>query len=169
MEQLGINPTLLITQVINFLILLFLLSKFVYKPILRMLAERKDRIEKGLELTRKMEEEQIRLNERKQLLLQEARSQANTIINEAERRGEEEKEAIINDARKEAQRAIEEGFAVLAAKQEEQEKRLRKEIGSLVIRLTERLLSETMDEKMQKKIVENQLQLLQKVDVKQIH
>ena len=54
MEKLGIEPILLLTQVINFTILVVVLTKFLYKPILKMLDERKKKIEEGLTLSREM-------------------------------------------------------------------------------------------------------------------
>ena len=47
-ESFGIQPTLLLAQIVNFLIILFLLQKFFYKPIFKMFEDRKKRIEESL-------------------------------------------------------------------------------------------------------------------------
>lgn len=47
MEQLGIEPQLLLAQLVNFLIILFVLSKLLYKPILGMIEKRKKEIAEG--------------------------------------------------------------------------------------------------------------------------
>src|SRR3989344_2654121 len=51
LKSFGIQPTLLLAQIVNFLIILFLLSKFFYKPIIRMLEDRKKRIDQSLTKT----------------------------------------------------------------------------------------------------------------------
>ncbi len=165
MEQLGINPKLLLEQIVNILILLVILSKFVYRPMLKMMSERESRIKKGLALTQKMEDEQEKLKQQKKLLLEEARNQASILIQEAQKQGLEEKESILAQAHQDAKRAIEDGLAVLNAKQEEQEQKLRREIGDLVIELTERLLTTRIDSKMQKKILEQQLMELERTNL----
>lgn len=48
MEALGIDPKLFIGQIINFLILLFILTKFAYKPIVKLLDDRRQKIADGL-------------------------------------------------------------------------------------------------------------------------
>ena len=47
-EQLGLDWKLLLSQAVNFLLLLFLLRKFAYLPLLKILKERRARIEEGL-------------------------------------------------------------------------------------------------------------------------
>ena len=49
MGELGINLPGLITQLISFSILLFLISKFLYKPVVKLLDERAEKIKKGLD------------------------------------------------------------------------------------------------------------------------
>ena len=48
MDALGITPTLLIAQIVNFGILVFLLRQFLYTPILNMLAQRKEKIAQSM-------------------------------------------------------------------------------------------------------------------------
>ena len=54
MDKLGIEPVMLLTQVINFLVLVILLTKFLYKPILKLIDERRKKIEEGLQLAQEM-------------------------------------------------------------------------------------------------------------------
>ena len=48
LSNLGINGKLLLAQIVNFFILLYILKRFAYKPILKVLDDRKEKIEKGL-------------------------------------------------------------------------------------------------------------------------
>src|SRR3989338_9157846 len=54
MDKIGVEPVALLTQIINFLLMVLILSKILYKPILKMLDERKKKIEEGLKYTAKM-------------------------------------------------------------------------------------------------------------------
>ncbi len=49
MDALGINGPFLIAQIVNFVLLLLLLRAFLYKPVLKMLESRKQRIAEGLQ------------------------------------------------------------------------------------------------------------------------
>ena len=57
LRPLGIDPALLIAYAINFVILLILLRLFLYKPVLRMLNERKQKIQESLEQADKVRQE----------------------------------------------------------------------------------------------------------------
>jgi F-type H+-transporting ATPase subunit b len=61
MDKLGIDPKLLLAQLVNFTIIMLLLKKFLYKPILDMLEKRKKEIAEGVALTAKMREEEEKL------------------------------------------------------------------------------------------------------------
>ena len=57
LEKLGLEPHILLAQIINFLILIFVLRRFLYKPLIKFLDKRKDIIEKGLNDAQKAKEE----------------------------------------------------------------------------------------------------------------
>ena len=57
MEKLGINVTWLLAQLINFGLLLFILWRFAYKPVLGMLAARKQKIQESLEYADKVKQD----------------------------------------------------------------------------------------------------------------
>ena len=48
LKNLGFDPVMLAAQIVNFLIILYLLKRFLYKPILEMLKKREDSIKEGL-------------------------------------------------------------------------------------------------------------------------
>lgn len=93
-DTFGIQPILLLAQIVNFLILLFLLNKFLYKPILKTLQNRQHQIAESLKNA-----EQIELNLQKseddrlkklqkatdeaKEIIQDAKEAANQIIDEA--------------------------------------------------------------------------------------
>lgn len=102
LKDFGVQPILLAAQVVNFLILLFILKKFLYKPILKVLEERKKKIEGSLKNAEEIERRLNEITEKEaQALLRSAR-EGEKIIREAG----DEYTRIIEDAKKEYERII---------------------------------------------------------------
>src|SRR3989344_6022272 len=95
-EHFGVNGKLFLAQVVNFILLLYVLRRFAYKPILRVLKVRREEIEKGLRYTDEAEEKLKKVLQEKEIILQETRREALNMVNEAENKGG----AIIQTARK---------------------------------------------------------------------
>lgn len=144
MYLIDINATL-VAQIINFLILLAILAKFAYRPILTALAARRTHIEKSLD---EAEQElalakQLKQESEQQILA--ARVQARSIIDEAIELGEKSREAIV-------QKAIEENTRLLQEAQEEIERnyqqaitRLRAEVAIMAVAAAEKIIEKNLD------------------------
>lgn len=114
-KNFGLDWKLLLAQAVNFFILLFILQRFAYQPILRMLKKRRQEIEKGLEYTRKAEAELKQTDILREQTVNEARAEALAIVTDAEETGKKRKEEVMREANKkmeavvaDAKRAIEE-------------------------------------------------------------
>ena len=90
----GIDWKLLLAQAVNFLILLVVLKKFAYGPILKILKKRKDEIEKGLKFTKEAGERLEQIGEEKEAVLKEARGEALGIVSQAENTAKIRKDEI---------------------------------------------------------------------------
>ena|SRR5579863_5528416 len=93
-DQLGINWQLLLSQAVNFFILLIILRLFVYKPLLAMIKKRTDKIKDGLE---KAEAADVRLKEVDEIAkahLKKADQESIEIIKQTEARAEELKQSL---------------------------------------------------------------------------
>jgi F-type H+-transporting ATPase subunit b len=155
MAALGLNGAFLLAQIVNFFILLFLLKKFVFPPIVNMLDERKKRIAEGLtaaDAARREAEE-----ERKQLMAQiEAeRAEAQQRVAAASAQAERVKEDILAEARQEA-----EAIKTSAIEEAEAEKQrilaeAHKQIAELAMLATERIVRKGLDEKTQHEIIDD--------------
>lgn len=108
MDALGINGAFLIAQIVNFVLLLLILRAFLYKPMLKMLENRKLRIAEGLQAAevarREAEAERAQL----QAQLDSERRDAMERIAAASKRGETLASEIEANARQEAQRIVDE-------------------------------------------------------------
>lgn len=131
LSKLGIDWKLLIAQIINFGILILVLGKFVYRPLLNMLNERQQKIEKGLEEAKKGEAllKQIEAieKERKEATSREVAVMINKAMEEAER--------VKQDIMKEAQAQAEDLLKRAKLQTEEMKANIVKEVKSEVSEL----------------------------------
>lgn len=98
MEQLGINAFQLIAQGINFAILLLVLKRFLYKPVLKLLESRQQQIAasaaRAAEVERKIEE----LESREKDMLMQAKVKADELVKESRREAKKTSQAILAEA-----------------------------------------------------------------------
>lgn len=128
-EKLGIQLPILLAQVVNFAILLFLLQKFLYKPILKMLDERKRKAAQLVEDSKNLQvmEEQVE-EDRKQIL----------------KKAREEAVGILAEARKQAKADSEQLIAKTQAELAQHRKKLEQEMDTRLQQLTEELSQKTV-------------------------
>lgn len=163
MEQLGIEPQLFIAQLVNFLIILFVLSKLLYKPILGMLEKRKKEIAQGLALTEKMREEEEKLKSKEDKLMIEARREARNIVEAGEKEADLVKKDIIGSAQKEAAAIVAKGKADILELRVRMEKDVRKAAVELATAMVRRLLTGVLTPADQHKLLTKHLKELDSV------
>ncbi len=154
MEQLGINPIFLLSQIVNFAILAIGLGVLAYRPVLNVLDKRKERIEKGLEDARLAEEARANAESERQKMLDEARAEAQTIVSQAGERGEEQAATIIAEAREEARRILDNAHKEAEAERDRSLSEMRGQIAGLAIAAANRVIGESLDMQRQMQLVE---------------
>lgn len=161
-KNFGVNPILLVAQIVNFLIILFILKKFMYKPVLDMLKKRENEIKEGLQSA---EEGQKRLEEaleKEKEILSNAESQAEKIISSAKEESEELKKQIEETTRKDTERLIKQAKETINEETRKTEERLIRRIGEIAISLLENSLSGVFGKKEQRIIIKKALTELNK-------
>jgi F-type H+-transporting ATPase subunit b len=103
-EKLGINWGLLIAQIFNVVLLVWLLTRYLYRPVLNMLNERTRRIQESLSETEQVKEQLARANQDYDQKLAQARQEAAAILAQAQDRAKLQEAEIIAQARQEADR-----------------------------------------------------------------
>jgi F-type H+-transporting ATPase subunit b len=162
MEALGIQPVLLLAQLINVGILFFVLKKFLYKPILKMLDKRKAEIEEGLNLTQKMAKEEAKLKERQEELASQAKKDAKAMLDEAKKQGEQEKKQIITDAHKQAQEILAKAQKAAEAAKEQALESVKAEAVQLASQMVVKLAPEVLSDADHHKLIATHIKDLQK-------
>lgn len=155
--SLGINLPLLVVFVVNFIILFVLLRLFLFKPVLKMLDERAERTREAMELAEatKKEFEQARETVEKQI--EKGRQEAQAIIAQAVQVGERLKEESRQEARKQAQAIVDRTRAELEAERDKILGDLRREFVDIAIAAAEKVIKETLDKEKHRKLIEETL------------
>jgi F-type H+-transporting ATPase subunit b len=142
---LGINPVAFMLQLITFLILFFILRKFAFNKIIKLLEERRLTIDKGVDLGREMTAQKQQLDERINQALHEARIESDKIIAAAHH----ESGVIIKQAEETATRKTDAMLSDAHAKIEDDielaQTGLEKELRVLVAEATEAVIGEKLD------------------------
>lgn len=157
-QALGIDVKLLIEQALAFLILVFLLGKFVYPALIKAVDGRRDAIEAGLKEAKESQEAAEKVQEQVGDLLQQARKDADdilarshqdaaTMLSDAEEKARQRAEQIVTDAR-----------AQLAADVRKAREALKTETIQLVAAATEHVIGEKLDERKDAGLIKTALQ-----------
>ena len=160
MEQLlnDFSPGLFIVQTILFLLLIFLMVKFAWKPILNSLNDREEGIKSALDAAENAKKEMENLNADNERLLKEARIEREALLKEAR----EMKDKIISDATHEAQekagKMIEQAQAAIETEKKAAMAELKSHVAGLSIEIAEKVVREELSNKdKQLKLVEDML------------
>ena len=154
MEGLGINLTLLVAQIFNILILFLILGAVAYRPVVKFLDGRREKIAKGLEDARKAEERLANIEKDYQTRMDAARADAQKMVAEMTANAEKNATAIMA-------KADEDAAKIRATAQEEAETErnraladLRSQVVTLSMAAATKLIGESMDEKRQRALVD---------------
>lgn len=162
MDKLGIEPIQLLTQIFNFVVMLVLLTKFLYKPVLRALSERRKKIQEGLAYADKMQEELEKSDKKRQEVIDKAKDEARKIIEESKKSGKLLEAEIVEKAHKEAGAILEKGRKELEMEKTEMERELRGNTVEIAQTWVETVLGDVLSAKNQKEIINRKLKELAK-------
>mgnify|MGYP001109295428 CR=1 FL=1 len=155
---LGLTLPSFIGQLINFLILLGLLTFFGYKPIRKMLDERSNRIKKSMEYAEATKQEYERARVKVEKQISKARDEGQLIVGQSEQAGERIKEEARQEARKEAQAIVDRTREELERERDKAINELRKEFVDTAILAAEKVISETLDKEKHRSLIEKTLE-----------
>jgi F-type H+-transporting ATPase subunit b len=140
--KLGFEPGLFAAQIINFLVLLVIFRLFLYKPILKVLADRKARIAKGIEDAEAAHKALLNATAERDAIIRSAIEDADKIMEETRRMAESLQAEMINRSRREAERIVVEAHDAAVFELE----RTRDEAKKLTIELSRKVLDRILPE-----------------------
>lgn len=154
MERLGISLGFLLFQIFNFTILCILLYAWAYKPILKMLDNRKQKIAQGLEDARVASEARANAEQEAAKILAEAQNKANQVMRDSTDRAEAAALEIRAAAEAEATKEREAALAEVQIERDRMLGDLRSQIAALAIAAAQKLVGESLDEKRQHTLID---------------
>lgn len=162
MEKLGIELPLLLTQIVNFTIMVIVLSKLLYRPILKALADRRKKIEEGLAFAQKARDEEEKLEAHKQKILKLAREEAGKILENAKKEGRQVKEDFLTDGKKEVSCLKTKLEKEMKSRQEEMASDVMSHTVDIAAGMVARLLPDILTDKDQHMVIVKQLNQIAK-------
>ena len=151
----GVQPILLLAQVVNFLVLLFILQKLLYKPILQVLEERKRKIEESLSNAEKIQKELEATEAKRSQVIENAIEEGKKIIAEATQQGAVLMQESQAKAKEEMEEMMNQGMQMIAGEKEKMKSEVKSEVATMIQMSLEKVLGRSLDSKSHQKIVED--------------
>ena len=153
MEALGINLGYLFIQIIAFIVIYVLLTRFVYDPLIATLKDRRTRIQRGLEDSQAAANARMNAEAEAEKILQQARTEAQGIVEEGRGRGEEVAKQVEQGARAEADKIRSDAREAAEEERNTQLAGLRSQVAAISIAVAQQLIGEALDEKKQQALI----------------
>jgi len=158
LDELGIDLPQLLAFVINFFLLLGLLTLVLYKPITRMLDERAGKIKESLDQAERMKAEMAQAEESVKAQIEAGRKEGQAIVAQASQTADRLKEEARAEARKEAEALIARARAEIVTEREESFNQLRREFADLAVLAAEKVIEQSLDKKAHQHLIDKVLQ-----------
>jgi len=152
-----IDWKLLIAQIVNFGIVLFVLWRFALKPLMKVMDKRSQDIVKSLDEAKQIEENLARSEKDRETKIMTAKKDAAKIIEEAREQAGKQGQKIIEEAKGEVQTIVSAAKEQMVQEKKNMILEVKAEVSSLVIATTKKVLSEVVDENIDKQIIEKTL------------
>jgi F-type H+-transporting ATPase subunit b len=153
-EAFGVDIWKLAFQVANFLILLYLLNRFLFKPVLGRLDERSSKISKGLEDAEAAARDREQAKAEREAAVEEARKEAQAMIARANKIADDTRNEILGKAREEAEKVAARARDEIRAEKEQAMAELRGQVADLALAAAGKLVRSEMDGQTQRRLVE---------------
>lgn len=144
-------------EIVVFLVLLYLLSRYVFPPIDKALRSRQQLIARSLSEAEQARREVEEAKKKERADLAEARHQAQEILDRAQKLGEELREELRQKGREEQEAMLTRARAELAQEREKAVTQLRNQVADLVLMATTKVLQEELDPKRQRRLIDEAL------------
>ena len=157
LKSLGVDLTSVVWHAINFLILLLVLQRYMYRPILKMLDDRAAQIRDSLAQADSVRAETARIEAASRGILDEARKQSQELLATANRNSER----IVSEARQvaqqEAERIVERARGEMSREREQAFQELRLEVVDIAVLAASHVIRRSLDDASHRELVREYL------------
>ena len=152
-----LDPGLFVWTIITFLILLTLLSKFAWKPLLNALEKREGEITNSLENAEKARKELERLTTEGDEIIAQARSEAQAIVSEGKKAADQLKDSTLLKAKEEAVTNLEQAKEQIQVEKDKAIAEIKGEVVGLSLSIAEKLVKKNLNEEDNKSLINESL------------
>jgi len=157
-EQLGIEPRFLLINAISFLILLWLLGKFLYGPINQLLQERQEYVRRQREEAERYREEMQQLRDDYEQRIAHIEREARERIQEAVRQAHVARDQLLAEARAEAESLRERALADIEHEKQKALVEIRDQVVDLALLAAGKIIERELDARAHRAMIENLLE-----------
>lgn len=144
---LGIDLKIFLAQLVNFAVVLFVLWKWAYTPLLKLLDARSEKIEKSLKDADEVTKRVASLETERAAVIREAKAEAAKIVEAAQADAEARRVEMVEKSKREVERVVVNGKAALRSEQENMLREARKEMVEIAVAAAHKIFTEGVDEK----------------------
>ena len=157
MSELGVNLPVLIAQIVNFFLLLFVLRLVAYKPLMEMLDKRSQRIKEGLEAADQSKEQVAQAEQQVTDQLAEARQQGQALIAQAQEAASRIEEESHTRASREAEALLERSRSAIQLERDQAIAELRQEFAGITVSAAEKVINQSLDRQAHQRLIDEVL------------
>lgn len=159
---LEVNPGLIVWTIVTFIILLIILKKVAWKPILTALENREKEIADSLNRAEQAKADAQKILEENQASLARAEEESKKVIDQSRVYAENLKEQMLKDSKEQAQKIIDDATAEIERKKNAAFDELKNQIAEISVIAAEKIIKENLDANKNKKIVDKYLSEISK-------
>ena len=159
-----LDPGLFVWTIVTFLLLLTVLSKFAWKPLLKMLKDREDLIRTSLEDAEKAQTELAKLNAEGEKIINKARAEAQTILSGGKAASAKLKDEILNDAKEKAKSIAADATKQIQVEKEKAIAEIKSEVVNLSLSIVEKLIKKNLSAENNKVLIDESLSHVKKYE-----
>ncbi len=152
-----LDPGLFVWTIITFLLLLTVLAKFAWKPLLNILKEREDFIKSSLNDAEKAQQELARLNAEVEAIINKARGEAQSILAQGKAAATKLKDETLNDAKEKANMVIADAEKQIQVQKEKAIAEIKGEVVNLSLSVAEKLIKKNLSADDNKALIDESL------------
>ena len=155
------DPGLFIWTIVTFLVLLALLAKFAWRPLLQALESRQERIRKSLEDAERARQELERLQQESAKMMQQARIEAESIVTQTRADAERLREELKQKAKDEADNILRNAQQQIQLQTRQAIQQIRHEVADIAVLLTSKLLERNIAKEDNKRLIDDTLKQIE--------
>ena len=160
--KLGIDWKILLLQIVNFIILFFILKKFLYKPVLNVIEARRTRIVESVKKMEQIEQEMENIKNIREEIILSAKKEASQTILAAKKQSEDLQKEMAQLTQEKIGVMLDESKKILALEKEKILSSVKKETADLIVSVTEKIVKENMSEESARILAEEALKSIRK-------